>query len=89
MRHYLLSTIVHLISQADPLKYIMSHPSVQGCIAKWTILLSEFNIHYVPQHTVKGQALADFLAAHPIPDNSTLLMELPNESVMQVQIKKD
>lgn len=34
LRHYLLTKIVHLISWANPLKYIMSHPSVQGHIAK-------------------------------------------------------
>lgn len=28
LRHYLLTTMVHLISRADPLKYIMSHPSI-------------------------------------------------------------
>lgn len=46
MCHYLLITTVHLISKADPLKYIMSHLFVQGRFAKWTILLSEFDIHY-------------------------------------------
>ncbi|XP_070662353.1 uncharacterized protein [Malus domestica] len=29
--------------------------------------LSEFNLQYVPQKAVKGQALADFLAQHPSP----------------------
>lgn len=47
LRHYLLTTMIHLISRANPLKYIMSCPSVQGRIAKWTVLLSEFDIHFV------------------------------------------
>lgn len=89
LRHYLLTTSVHLISRADPLKYIMSPPSVQGHIAKWTILLSEFDIHYIPRRIVKGQALIDFLASHLVPDNSPLQIKLPYENVMQVQIKKD
>lgn len=84
LRHYLLTTMVHLISRADPLKYIMSGPSVQGRISKWIVLLSEFDIHYVLQRVVKGQAFADFLAAHPIPNGSPLQMELPKENVMQV-----
>ncbi|KAM2239369.1 hypothetical protein ACFXTI_008927 [Malus domestica] len=29
--------------------------------------LSEFNLQYMPQKAVKGQALADFLAHHPSP----------------------
>lgn len=52
LRHYLFTTLIHLISKANPLKYIISHPSVQGCIAKWTILLSKCGIHYVLQRTV-------------------------------------
>lgn len=29
--------------------------------------LSKFSLQYVPQKTVKGQALVDFLAQHPPP----------------------
>ncbi|XP_070049555.1 uncharacterized protein [Nicotiana tomentosiformis] len=35
-------------------------------LAKWQILLSEFDIIYVTQKAVKGQALADHLAENPI-----------------------
>lgn len=66
LSHYLLTTMIHLISRADPLKYIMSCPLVQGHTAKCTIL-SEFDIHYILQHTIKGQVLANFLAALPVP----------------------
>lgn len=71
LRHYLLTIMVHLISRPDPLKCIMSGPSIQGRISKWTVL-SEFNIHYIPQHAIKGQDFVDFLAAHLIPDGSPL-----------------
>ena len=36
-----------------------------GRISKWQILLSEFDITYVSQNSVKGQALADQLAESP------------------------
>lgn len=32
--------------------------------------------------------MADFLAAHPIPDDSPLVTDLPDEEVMQVEIQK-
>lgn len=35
-----------------------------------------------PQKAVKGQALADFLAAHPIPDDSPLITKPPDKEVM-------
>ncbi|XP_070007386.1 uncharacterized protein [Nicotiana sylvestris] len=41
-----------------PLKYIFQKPRPTGKLAKWQILLSEFDIIYVTQKAVKGQALA-------------------------------
>jgi hypothetical protein len=68
LRHYLQAHSVRLISRADPLKYIISRPILSGRLAKWALLLQEFEIVYVSQKAIKGQALADFLADHPIPD---------------------
>ena len=34
---------------------------------------------FVPQKAVKGQALADFLAAHPVPESSKLHEDIPDE----------
>lgn len=33
-----------------------------GRLRNWLIKLSEFNIDYIPQTTIKGQALANFVA---------------------------
>jgi ribonuclease HI len=49
--------------------------------------MMEYNITYIPQKAIKGQALADFLAAHPIPDNSPLVTDLPDEEVFEVDIE--
>jgi hypothetical protein len=37
-------------------------------LVKWALLLQEFEIVYISQKAIKGQALADFLADHLIPD---------------------
>ena len=34
---------------------------------------------FIPQKVVKGQALAKFLAAHPVPEHSKLHEDIPNE----------
>ena len=46
----------------------------------------EFDITFVPQKAIKGQALAEFLAAHPIPDESPLVTDLPDEEVFNVNL---
>jgi len=32
---------------------------------------------FIPQNAVKGQALAEFLAAHPVPEHSKLHEDIP------------
>ncbi|CAL8086886.1 unnamed protein product [Prunus armeniaca] len=65
LRHYMLPSTVHTIAKIDLTKYMLTQPIIRGQIGKWTMALAEFTFHYVPQLAVKGQALADFMAAHP------------------------
>ena len=69
LRHYSQAHSVRLIFWVDPIKYLMSKSVLSGRTAKWALLLQEFDITYVPQKAVKGQALVDFLANHPILDD--------------------
>jgi hypothetical protein len=55
-------------------------------MAKWTMLLSQFDIVFIPQKVVKGQDLANLLAAHPIPDDFPIDDDLPNEEVFTTTI---
>ncbi|XP_070013468.1 uncharacterized protein [Nicotiana sylvestris] len=65
-----------------PLKYIFQKPMPTGKLAKWQTLLSEFDIVYVSQKAVKGQALADHLAENSVGEEYGLLkMFFPDEEV--------
>ena len=46
----------------DPLKYIFQKAMSTVKLAKWKMLLSEFDIVYVTQKAIKAHALADHLA---------------------------
>ncbi|XP_070046569.1 uncharacterized protein [Nicotiana tomentosiformis] len=64
----------------DPLKYIFKKPMPTGKLARRQILLSQFDIIYVTQNAVKGQALADHLAENPIDgEYKPLKTYFPNE----------
>ncbi|KAI5338031.1 hypothetical protein L3X38_017302 [Prunus dulcis] len=39
---------VHLIARVDPVRYIMSKPVLTGRLAKWTLLLNQYEIIYTP-----------------------------------------
>ncbi|KAG9447195.1 hypothetical protein H6P81_013323 [Aristolochia fimbriata] len=86
LRHYLLAHLTYLLSRADPLKYIMLRPILSGRLAKWALLLSEFEINFVPQRAIKGQALENFLVDHPVPVEWELMEEFPDENIFLVEI---
>ncbi|KAL0451277.1 UNVERIFIED_CONTAM: hypothetical protein Slati_1105800 [Sesamum latifolium] len=44
-----------------PLKQVLGKPEASGRLVKWAIELSEYDISYLPQTTIKAQALADFV----------------------------
>ena len=69
LEHNMQAYTVCLIAKADPIKYVLSRPVVSGRIARWAVLLQQYDLAYVPQKAVKGQALSDFLDDHPIPSD--------------------
>jgi hypothetical protein len=85
LHHYMLSHTVHLISKIDPLKYMLSRTTLTGCLAKWVMLLSEFDIQYVDRMAVKGQAIANHLADAPLVADHPLIMEFPEKHLCLIE----
>src|SRR5256886_3233891 len=81
MRHYLVGQTIHVISKVNPLRLLMIKPSsLNGRLAKWAILLSQYDMHFLPQKAIKGQAIADFMAENPTPGSGRLYEDFPDES---------
>ena len=53
----------------QPLRQVLQRPETSGRLLKWNIELSQFDIAYLPRRAIRGQALADFIAAFTIPIN--------------------
>ena len=86
LRQYTLYYSIELLTKHDPLKYVAEKPALIGRISKRQILLSEFDIKYVSQGAVKGQALADQLAEHPIEGlNQNSEVMFPDENIMRAE----
>ena len=79
-----------LIARLDPIKYIFEKPSLSGRIARWQVLLSEFDILYVSQKAIKRSAIADFLAERANEEYEPMSFDFPDEDLMAVlQIEKE
>ena len=83
----MLAYKVLLIARMDPLKYLMEKSVQDGKTAKWVLLLSEFDIKYVTQKSVKGRAIANHLA-HCSPEEAEEIQgDFPDEDIMGIEVE--
>jgi len=75
----MLAHPVKLIAKINPLKYLLNKAALTGHLAKWVMLLSEYDIEYVDKKAIKGQIIADQLADVPLQDTSSMQFEFPDE----------
>ncbi|KAK5803340.1 hypothetical protein PVK06_030985 [Gossypium arboreum] len=66
----------------------MESPALSGRMARWQILLSEYDIAYVSQKSIKGSAIADFLATRTTEDYEPLRFDFPDEDLMCITEKE-
>ncbi|WKA08774.1 hypothetical protein VitviT2T_026467 [Vitis vinifera] len=75
---------VHLISCLDPLRYLFDRPALVGRVMRWLVLLTEFDIHYVTQKSIKGSIIADHLAFLPVSDGRAIYEDFLDDDVAAV-----
>jgi ribonuclease HI len=71
LRQYFLAHTV-VVQTDQPIRQILGRPDVDGWTMKWSLELSEFDIHYESRKALKTQVFAYFLAEMTFPavDNS-------------------
>ena len=87
LRQYMLYHTTWLIAKLDPIKFIFEKPLLFGRIARWQVLLSEFDILYVSQKAIKRSAIADFLAERANKEYEPMSFDFPDEDLMTVLIR--
>ena len=55
--------------------------SLNSRLANWSILLSQYDMTFASYKAIKSQALANFLAAHPVSGTSKLHEGIPDEVI--------
>ncbi|XP_017970500.1 PREDICTED: uncharacterized protein LOC108660728 [Theobroma cacao] len=84
LKQYVLYHATWLIVKLDPIKYIFKKPSLSGRVARWQMLLFEYDIVYVSQKVIKVNAIVDFLAKRVGEDYEPMESEFPDEDLMSV-----
>jgi hypothetical protein len=88
LHQYMLYRITWLISKLDPLRYISEKPYLLSRIARWQVLLAEYDIVYMTRKAVKGSVIADHLADHAMEDYESLNFDFPDEDVLVIEEEK-
>ena len=68
----------------DLIKYIFEKPALSVRIARWQMVLTEYNIQYTTQKSIKGSVLADHFAHQAVDNYQTMKFEFPDEAIMLV-----
>ncbi|XP_059650277.1 uncharacterized protein LOC132296047 [Cornus florida] len=76
-RHYFLAYTIHLITKCDPLRYLLSCPIISRRMARWLLMLAEFDIHCLAPRAILSQALADLIAQFPFENFEPVQDDLP------------
>ncbi|XP_043699916.1 uncharacterized protein LOC122650580 [Telopea speciosissima] len=70
----------------NPIKYFFEKPTLTEMVARWLLLLSEFDITSVNQKFIKRRVISDYLAAYPIGvDSQPLEDSFPDEDLAYVE----
>ena len=75
---------IHLVSRLDPLRYLFDRFVLIGRLMRWLVLLTEFDIQYVTQKSVKDSIVTDHLASLPVSDDRPIDDDFPNEQFVLV-----
>ena len=84
LRHYVTEYSILLVSRLDPLRYLFDRPVLTGRLMRWLVLLTEFDIQYVTQKSVKGSIVADHLAYFPVFDDRPIDDDFPDEQFVSM-----
>ncbi|XP_017970368.1 PREDICTED: uncharacterized protein LOC108660630 [Theobroma cacao] len=84
LRPYILYHTTWWVVKLDPIKYIFEKPFLSGRIARWQVLLSEYDIMYVSQKSIKLSIIVDFLADRANEDYESVSFDFSDEDLMAV-----
>ena len=72
---------MQLVSCLDPMRYLFDKPVSTSRLMRWLVILTEFDIQYATQKSIKGSVLADHLASLLITDSRVIDDDFPNEEI--------
>lgn len=83
----MLAHTIKSVAKIDSLKYLLNKATLTGRLAKWAMILSGLDIHYIDRRAIKGQAIADQLIEAPLQDNHPIHTEFLDTYILTISTK--
>jgi hypothetical protein len=85
LRHYILLRTTTIISDTNPMQYILSRQILGGHYSKWIVLLQEFDLEFSTPKSKKSLVFAELMIDLPrVIDESVVQDSLPDESLFLI-----
>lgn len=84
----MLTHTIKLIAKIDPLKNLLSKSALTRRLAKWVMMLSEFDMQYVDRKATKGQVIVDQLFEAPLQDDHPMSIEFLDVDVLTISTQQ-
>ncbi|XP_057965461.1 uncharacterized protein LOC131156025 [Malania oleifera] len=65
----------------DPIKYVFEKPAVTRRVARWQMLLTEYDISYVTRKAIKGSVIAEYLAEIAVENYQPMEFEFSDQDI--------
>lgn len=84
-RHYILLRKKKIVSDCNPMTYILSRQLMGEKYSKWIVILQEFDLEFIKSKSKKSLVLAELLCDLPS-DSTTTTLEpsIPDESLFLI-----
>ncbi|XP_026419660.1 uncharacterized protein LOC113315612, partial [Papaver somniferum] len=87
LRHYLLAHQTYVVASGNPIAYFSATTIPSGRMARWSVQLFEFSLQPAKPKGIRGQVIADVLAAFPGCEATPLHEDIPREIAMTEKLK--
>ncbi|XP_057948218.1 uncharacterized protein LOC131143873 [Malania oleifera] len=73
----------------DPIKFVFKKPVVIGWVARWQMLLTQYDITYVTRKAIKGSVIFEYLADRAVEDYQPMEFDSPNKDIDSISQKEE
>ena len=87
-RHYIILRTITVVSDCNPMTYILSRQLLGGKYSKWIVILQEFNLEFTTAKSTKSLVFADLICSLPTDSTPSHSEEhIPDETLFLISTR--